>query len=143
MTGFHPLQTHIALVYDSCTFIAPGDIIWTVFFHSNKAFIRYTFCALGKYNRPGVRIDYYGSLQLTVSSSLTGRLDTVTALIREKIPYHTVLYFMFTESNDFIIKAVEVRGVLVASPAKLFRMVSGKILPFLTGNLTSPARSAF
>jgi hypothetical protein len=102
MTGFHPLQTHIALVYDSCTFITPGDIIWTVFFHSNKAFIRYLFCTLGEYYRPGVRIDYHGPLQLTVSGCLTGGLDTMTALIREKIPYHTVLYFMFAETNYFV-----------------------------------------
>jgi hypothetical protein len=103
VTRFNPLKAHIAFINYPGFFISPGYIVGAVFTHLQKSGFRYFLCALGEYNRSGFFVDNHCVFYIPVSRYLAGRLGTVSTLVREKIPDHTIFLFKLAKAYDFVI----------------------------------------
>ncbi|SPD75875.1 hypothetical protein PITCH_A780005 [uncultured Desulfobacterium sp.] len=75
------------------------------------------------------------AFNVTVGGILTWRLYTVAALVGEKKPTHLSVDLMLVESNELVVKWIEVRGILMCS--LLLRSHRRQAMPFLAGHLAA------
>ena len=120
----------------SCFLIIARNIIRTRVGHGPHIFGREFRCLFREQHYTGFRLPHNGAGNSHIRHILADGRQTVTALIRKKIPDNIAPGIqMFMKTDNLKIPGVQIGRILMR--AALFGAVGGQIMPFLTGYLAA------